>query len=49
MAAGIPTIGFGPGDDAQAHVVDEHIAIAQLVEALAANVALVLALGAANG
>ena len=48
MAAGIPTIGFGPGDEAQAHVVDEHIEIAQLVEALAANAALVLALGAAR-
>jgi hypothetical protein len=30
-------------------VVDEHIEIAQMVEALAANAALVLALGAANG
>jgi succinyl-diaminopimelate desuccinylase len=48
MAAGIPTIGFGPGDEAQAHVVDEHIEITQLVEALAANAALVLALGAAR-
>jgi acetylornithine deacetylase/succinyl-diaminopimelate desuccinylase-like protein len=48
MAAGIPTIGFGPGDEAQAHVVDEHIEIAQMVEALAANAALVLALSAAR-
>ena len=48
MAAGIPTIGFGPGDEAQAHVADERIEIAQLVEALAANAALVLALGAAR-
>jgi len=44
VAAGIPTIGFGPGDEAQAHVADEHIAVAELVEALAANAALALAL-----
>ncbi len=44
MAAGIPTVGFGPGDEAQAHVADERIEIAQMVEALAANAALVLAL-----
>lgn len=44
MAAGIPTVGFGPGDEAQAHVVDEHIHVAELVEATAANAALVLAL-----
>lgn len=44
MAGGIPTIGFGPGDEAQAHVADEHIEIAEMVEALAANAALVLAL-----
>lgn len=46
MAAGIPTIGFGPGDERQAHVADEHIAIDQMVEALAANAALALALSA---
>ncbi len=45
MAGGIPTVGFGPGDEAQAHVADEHIAIAEMVEAVAANAALVLALG----
>ncbi len=44
MAAGIPTVGFGPGDETQAHVADEHIEIAQMVEALAANAALALAL-----
>lgn len=44
MAAGIPTVGFGPGAETQAHVADEHIAIAEMVEALAANAALALAL-----
>ena len=44
MAVGIPTVGFGPGDETQAHVADEHIEIAQMVEALAANAALALAL-----
>ena len=46
MAGGIPTVGFGPGDEAQAHVADEHIAIAEMVEAVAGNAALILALGA---
>lgn len=46
MAAGIPVVGFGPGDETQAHVADEHIEIAQMVEALAANAALALALSA---
>lgn len=32
--AGIPTIGFGPGDEKGAHVVDESIAVADLVSAL---------------
>jgi putative selenium metabolism hydrolase len=33
--AGITTIGFGPGEEAQAHVVDESISVEQLVEATA--------------
>jgi putative selenium metabolism hydrolase len=33
--AGITTIGFGPGEEAQAHVVDESISVDQLVEATA--------------
>jgi len=33
--AGITTIGFGPGEEAQAHVVDESIGVEQLVEATA--------------
>lgn len=35
MAAGIPTIGFGPGDETLAHTNQEHITVAALVEALA--------------
>lgn len=45
MAGGIPTVGFGPGGEKQAHVADEHIEIAQMVEALAANAVLVRGLG----
>jgi putative selenium metabolism hydrolase len=33
--AGITTFGFGPGEEAQAHVVDESISVDQLVEAAA--------------
>ncbi|WP_172327894.1 M20 family metallopeptidase [Mangrovicoccus sp. HB161399] len=31
--AGVPTIVFGPGNIAQAHAVDEHVEVAQVVEA----------------
>jgi len=48
MAVGVPTVGFGPGDETQAHVADEHIEIAEMVEALAANAALALALSRAS-
>ncbi|OQY44118.1 MAG: hypothetical protein B6242_13360 [Anaerolineaceae bacterium 4572_78] len=34
MDAGIPTIGFGPGDEMLAHTNQEHISINQLTEAL---------------
>ena len=49
MAAGIPTIGFGPGDESLAHVANEHIEIDQMVEAVAGNAALVLGLTAVPG
>jgi putative selenium metabolism hydrolase len=32
-AAGVPTIGFGPGHEGQAHVVDEHLALSALLAA----------------
>jgi len=41
-AAGITTIGFGPGEEAQAHVVDESIGVEQLVEATAVYAAFCL-------
>ena len=31
--AGVPTVGFGPATEADAHVVDEHLAIDSLVAA----------------
>jgi len=31
--AGIPTIGFGPGDDQKAHTADEHIRLADVIKA----------------
>jgi len=30
---GIPTIGFGPGDEAQAHTIDESVEIEELYRA----------------
>ncbi len=47
-AAGIPCIGFGPGDPAMAHVVDERLPIAQLLDATAGYMALALRLGDAS-
>lgn len=44
-AAGVPCIGFGPGDPAMAHVVDERLPVAQLIEATAGYMALALRLG----
>lgn len=40
MAAGIPTIGFAPGEEGFAHTVQERVAIAQLREAAVGYVAL---------
>lgn len=45
MAAGIPTVGFGPGDENLAHTNQECISLAQMEEAVAGYVALILALG----
>ncbi len=39
--AGIPTIGFGPGKETTAHIVDEYVEIAQLVKACEGYVAIV--------
>jgi acetylornithine deacetylase/succinyl-diaminopimelate desuccinylase-like protein len=44
MAAGIPTIGFGPGDERLAHTNQERISLAQMSEALMSYTALILAL-----
>jgi acetylornithine deacetylase/succinyl-diaminopimelate desuccinylase-like protein len=44
MAAGIPTVGFGPGDERLAHTNQERINLAQMNEAVVAYAALVLAL-----
>lgn len=45
FAAGVRCIGFGPGDEAMAHVADERLDIEQLVEATAGYMALALGLG----
>jgi acetylornithine deacetylase/succinyl-diaminopimelate desuccinylase-like protein len=47
MTAGIPTIGFGPGDDRLAHTSRERISLAQIEEAVVGYVALILALAEA--
>ena len=47
MAAGIPTIGFGPGDERLAHTNQERISLAEMAEAVIAYVALTLALAEA--
>jgi acetylornithine deacetylase/succinyl-diaminopimelate desuccinylase-like protein len=47
MTAGIPTIGFGPGDETLAHTNQERISLAQMEEAVVAYAALILALGEA--
>lgn len=40
MAAGIPTIGFAPGEEGLAHTSDEHVAIDDLIAAVVGNAAL---------
>jgi succinyl-diaminopimelate desuccinylase len=47
MAAGIPTIGFGPGDERLAHTNQERIDLAQMSEAVVAYAALIPALAKA--
>ena len=44
--AGIPTIGFGPGDERVLHTVREHLPLAMLHESLIGYMALALNLGA---
>lgn len=44
MKAGIPTIGFGPGDERLAHTNQERIKLAQMGEAVVAYTALILTL-----
>jgi acetylornithine deacetylase/succinyl-diaminopimelate desuccinylase-like protein len=47
MAAGIPTIGFGPGDERLAHTNQERMSLAQMEEAIVAYAALILTLAEA--
>lgn len=47
MAAGIPTIGFGPGDERLAHTNQERINLTQMAEAVVAYAALTLTLAEA--
>lgn len=41
MAAGIPTVGFGPGDETLAHTIREQISLAQMEEAVVGYGALI--------
>jgi acetylornithine deacetylase/succinyl-diaminopimelate desuccinylase-like protein len=41
---GIPTLGFGPGEESQAHIIDESVSIDQLQRAAEAYRALAIAL-----
>lgn len=45
MQAGVPCIGFAPGDEALVHTVEEHISIDEMVEGMTGYMALALALG----
>ncbi len=48
MAAGIPTIGFGPGDDRLAHTNQERISISELNSATATYAPLIVAMADGN-
>lgn len=48
MEAGIPTLGFGPGDNKLAHTNQERIPVAQIEEALVGYTALMLSLPTAS-
>jgi acetylornithine deacetylase/succinyl-diaminopimelate desuccinylase-like protein len=41
----VPCLGYGPGEEAMAHVLDERIAIDQVVEATVGYMALALEMG----
>jgi len=45
MQAGVPCIGFAPGDEVLVHTAQEHISIDEMVEGMAGYMALALALG----
>jgi acetylornithine deacetylase/succinyl-diaminopimelate desuccinylase-like protein len=45
VAAGVPTIGFGPAEAHTAHTVREHVPVEMLVEGMLGYVALALELG----
>ena len=44
-SAGMPCLGFGPGDPRQAHMIDERIEVREILEAVEGYMALALALG----
>jgi len=45
MAAGVPTIGFGPAEEQAVHTVRESVAVEMLVEGMLGYLALALELG----
>jgi acetylornithine deacetylase/succinyl-diaminopimelate desuccinylase-like protein len=45
MAAGVPTIGFGPAEAHTLHTVREHVPVEMLAEGMLGYVALALELG----
>lgn len=47
VKAGIPTVGFGPGNETLAHTTQERISLTQMEEAVIGYVALIIALGEA--